>query len=421
MTESIEEQRAPQVDTLTTDRKQILFVDDDEKLLAGLKRGMRSMRDAWDVYFASHVNEAMQFLSEGPIDIVIADIRMPEIDGVTFLKTVKSAYPHTLRVVLSGESGNEMGHKALEVANQCLAKPCSVEDLKGIIQEMLTTQNRLGNGILKDAMTQLDTLPSIPQQYWDLKDAIEDPNSSMEGISDVIAKDIAMSAKILQLANSAFFGFSVERITSLSRAITMLGLDLVSQLTMVAHVFAAFDKKTCVRFSIEDLWNHSMRVSYLARKICIEEKVPRNVMEAALLGGLLSEIGKLVFAACVAENYNIFLEDLGKYKNLPIEEELRREQNVFGTTHPEVGAYMVGVWGLPHEIVDAVASHHTPTACISKTGLTPPLAVCAASVIADGNLEGKLATDLNSVLKMSDLSGRFDKWVALDDSVPSSN
>ena len=421
MTEQGDGLREAGMSTVAGEKKQILFVDDDEKLLAGLKRGLRPMRDVWDIRFASNAEDAMDYFTEGAIDIVIADVKMPKIDGVTFLKDVKEKYPQTLRVVLSGESGDEMGHKALEVANQCLAKPCGVEDLKGIINEMLTTQARLGNGILKDAMTRLDALPSIPQQYWDLKDAIDDPNSSMEGISDVISKDMAMAAKILQLANSAFFGFSVERITSLSRAITMLGLDLVSQLTMVAHVFAAFDEKTCPRFSIEDLWNHSMRVSYIARQICMEEKAPRDVVEASLLGGLLHDIGKLVLATCVAEDYNTFLEGLGEPGSVSIEKELHGEQKVFGTTHPDVGAYMVGVWGLPHEIVTAVACHHSPGECISAGGLTPSLAVCAASAIADGSYEDTLGQSLANTLSMSNLEGRLQKWAALDASASEKN
>lgn len=408
MTEVVVEQR----------KKHIMFVDDDEKLLAGLKRGLRATRDVWDISFANGGEEALDLLKEKETDLIVADVKMPNIDGCTLLEMVREQYPHIMRVVLSGETGDEMGHKALKVANQCLAKPCGVEQLKIVIEELLKIQSRLGNGLLKDAITNLATLPSIPQQYWDLKDAIDSPTSTSQGISDVISKDMAMAAKILQLSNSAFFGVASGRITSLPMAITMLGVDLISQLALVSNVFSAYDPTICPEFSMENLWEQSMKVSHLAKSIAVAEKVPRDIQEATLLGGLLCHMGKLALATCVPKDYGELLREFEEERkngnSISLEEELDREQKAFDTTHPDVGAYMAGVWGLPEIIVDAVSAYHAPDKVGQQKGLTPVLIVSAAAAIIDDRLESPSGFAVEKALDDVGCRAKLNIWMQMN-------
>lgn len=115
-------------------KKAILFVDDDTSIIHGLKRLMRIMRYEWDMFFAESGQEALSILALNRIDIIVADMRMPEMDGLELLNKVKKLYPHVIRIIFSGHFDHEMTLHSLKIAHQCLAKPCSANTLQNTIE-----------------------------------------------------------------------------------------------------------------------------------------------------------------------------------------------------------------------------------------------------------------------------------------------
>jgi signal transduction histidine kinase len=112
--------------------KRILFVDDEPSLLSGLQRSLRSMRSAWEMQFAEGAKKALELLAAEPCDIIVSDLRMPDMDGLELLAEVQNRYPAMVRMTLSG-SEQEILMSANGLAHQCLLKPCDGEMLKGVL------------------------------------------------------------------------------------------------------------------------------------------------------------------------------------------------------------------------------------------------------------------------------------------------
>ena len=345
----------------------ILFVDDEPHVLQGLQRMLRTMRSEWQMDFASSGQEALKLLRQQPYDVIVSDMRMPGMDGADLLKEVMRRYPKMVRFILSGHSDREMILKSVGPTHQFLTKPCSAESLKAALHRAVALREFLANEALLSRVSRMKSLPSLPTLYSRILKELQQPGASIKRIGDIIARDVGMTAKILQLVNSAFFGLP-RHISSPSQAVSLLGLDTVRALVLSIQVFAGFEKTGVDNFSIESLWRHSVNVSqcanYIARAVNLEQKS----IDDALMAGLLHDVGKLVLAVNSPGEYNSALA-LAKSKQMEL---WRAEKEVFGASHAEVGAYLMGLWGLPDSIVEALAFHHRPSECpyASFTSLT---------------------------------------------------
>ena len=111
----------------------ILFVDDDIDILRLLKNGLKSMQDEWDMHFAEGGREAIALMQQGPFDVLITDLLMPELDGISLLNAVMKKYPNTIRFVLSGASDQEIRLKSVNRSHQLLNKSIAMAELKSMI------------------------------------------------------------------------------------------------------------------------------------------------------------------------------------------------------------------------------------------------------------------------------------------------
>ena len=334
-------------------KKQVLFVDDDSMILQGLKRMLRGLRDEWDMTFVYSGSEALDKMANGVFDVIVTDMRMPEMNGAQLLNEVKKRHPHMVRVILSGQSDNDMIMKTLKSAHQYLAKPCDADALKSTISRAFALRDLLVQEGLKRLVSQMESLPSLPSLYTQIVELIQSPDGSIKQIGEVIAQDLAMTAKILQLVNSAFFGIP-RHISNPAQAAGMLGLDTIKALVLTTGIFSKFEQKRFVHFGIETLWNHSIKTGAIAKKIADKESADKHLSDNAFMAGLLHDVGKLVLMANVPDKYKAVIETI-KEQNITLNQ---AEQSVFGTSHAEVGAYLAGLWGLPDAIVEAVAFHH---------------------------------------------------------------
>jgi HD-like signal output (HDOD) protein/CheY-like chemotaxis protein len=355
----------------------ILFVDDETRLLDGIRRFLYPMREVWQISFAGSGPQALEIMSRDPFDVIVTDIRMPGMDGTELLARVRELHPGTVRIVLSGQSDRDLTLKAAVSAHQYLSKPCDADSLKVTIARAVALKATFTDPSLQALVSGAGTLPSIPSVYLELMKRLEDPEGCAQDVANAIAKDPAMTAKILQLSNSAFFGLR-RRISDPRDAVLYLGLETLKALALTVKVFSQFTVKPLSRFSIEDLGKHTMLVGILARKIAIAEGLPKQEVEDSFMAGLLHDIGKLVLITAAPEKYEQAMrlaESTGIHRR-------DAEQETFGTTHSEIGTYLLWLWGLPDSVVEAVAYHHTPGNCPALR-LGPLTAVHAANALAN--------------------------------------
>jgi len=336
-------------------KKRILFVDDEPEVLSGLRRMLRGLRHEWEMVFAESGKQALDLFAEAPFDVVVTDMRMPEMNGAQLLARITRDFPRAIRIVLSGYSDQDMILKSVCTAHQYLSKPCDAETLKAVITRAAALRETVYNEKVREVVAKMETLPSVPTLYAQITEVLQSPQASMQEIGDIISQDVGMTAKILQLVNSAFFGLP-RKITRVSQAAGLLGLDTIRTLVLTAGVFKAFEQVKIPGFDLDRLWEHSMGVGACARGLARHQALPLEAVDTASLAGMLHDAGKLVLAAALPEAFGEIMEKARK-EDRPLWEV---EQETLQTSHAEVGAYLMGAWGLPDAVVEALAFHHQP-------------------------------------------------------------
>lgn len=380
--------------------KRILFVDDEPMVLQSIQRGLRGMRHEWDFEIATAGVEALARIARETIDVVITDMRMPGMDGAELLQLVKERSPQTIRMVLSGQSDQSTLLRAIGPTHQYLSKPCNVNELKQILKRALDLSDLLNNSSLRDAVSQLEVVHSVPAAVAALKRELRSPDPSPRTLAEIIMLDIGMTTKLLQLVNSAFFGTPI-RISSIPQAVSVIGLDRLKILAVTLNVFSEFN--AALASLLDPLWKHSVTVARCARAISLAQGLTEPETEDAYTAGLLHEIGRFVLATMFCDKYiEVF--------RLVSEQKLSRhesEQRVFGASHAEVGAYLLGLWGLPESLLKVVAHHRQPAHATPIT-FSPTMAVhIADSYVHNDSSECNLDAALIAGLGLSSQTSRW--------------
>lgn len=359
----------------------ILFVDDDNDILQGLKRSLRNQRKEWQMFFALSGQEALEVLKQQKIHILISDMRMPEMDGSRLLELVAKSHPEVIRMILSGYSDNEYIIRTAGIAHQFMLKPTNVTHLINNIKRIILLRKYVTNNELFTFIHSLKNLPSMPETYNEMMEKIRLSETSIHDIATIINKDPGMSTKILQLVNSAFFGLG-NRISNILDAATLIGLDTIRAMTLSVGIFSQFEQNEIKdpNFSIQNLQYKSFLMANLAKQIAMQMKAPKYIVDDCFMSGLVHEIGLLILQYNFSNEY-IKIYDL-------IEQGISRrkaEIEVFGTCHNVIGAYLLGVLGIPEPIVEAVAFHNQP--CRSRVKEFCPLVALhiACSITNDGS------------------------------------
>lgn len=364
--------------------RRILLVDDEPKVLEGLKRMLRSMRQEYYTEFATSGKEALEIMTKSAFDVIVTDMRMPEMDGVQLLKEVMKKYPSVVRIVLSGQTEQEAFLSSSGIMHQFLSKPCDTDSLKAAIIRSCTLQNLLKNESLKKMVLQTKSLPSLPERFTEILNELQSLNASMEKIGQIISKDLGMTTKVLQLVNSAFYGIR-RRISNPTEAAVILGLNFIKALVLSYQLFSRLEHCKLPGFSPDKLWRHSLIVGSYARQIASLENYSAKMIDDVFIAGMLHDLGKLALIANLPEQYNNKLM-LMQEKALSV---LDAEQEIFDGTHAEVGAYLMGLWGITDTIVEALAFHHNPGKCPSK-GFGIVTAIHVADALGNETCPGEM-------------------------------
>lgn len=332
--------------------KKILFVDDDPRILDGLRRMLRGQRHEWDMDFAESGKVALELLSKDPYDVIVSDMRMPGMDGAELLTRVQEEHPSTVRIVLSGHAELEAALRAVPVAHQFLSKPCESDVIRNVVDRACSLQTLVSDEAITSLISDIDSLPSLPRVYHALTAALVDPEVSLDDVAEIVAQDTAITAKILQLVNSSFFGVP-KTITDLRQATTFLGLNMLRNLTLSAEVFRSFEGcSSSGAFSLESMQAHSILSARIARHLLDDKRAS----EDAFMTAMLHDIGKLILLTEPSGRYSQVI-DAAAGSQVPLHE---LEEQVQGVSHAEVGAYLLGLWGMSYPVVEAVANHHHP-------------------------------------------------------------
>ena len=353
--------------------KRILFVDDEKNILDGIRRMLHADRSRWHMEFAVGGDAGLRACQAHGFDVVISDMRMPGMDGATFLARVRDLYPGTARLILSGFADVSLTTRAADVAYRVLSKPCTRLELGAAIERVCALQDLFCTPDIRRVIGMIGALPSPSSTYFALAEAVEDPTSSLERVSAIIEKDVAMSAKVLQLVNSGFFGLAYP-VNNLLSAVACLGMDTIKYLALATQTFTIFvpDKRVPPSFC-EDIQRHS----YLTAAIAGSLPLPRKERASAVLAALLHDIGYLVLASKMPDQLCAVLSLMKECGC----EGFAAEEELLGTSHAEIGAYLLGLWGINSVVVEAIANHHHPTR-ISHKGLDTSGALYVANLLA---------------------------------------
>ena len=264
--------------------------------------------------------------------------------------------------MLSGHADEQTVQESVGVAHQWVAKPFDLKMLRTILSRIAALHGRLENPALKELIGRIRQLPSTPRLYFEIIEALQSSTSSTQTIAEIIARDPALTAKILHLVNSAFFGVA-RSVSDAGEAVQLLGVSRIRSLALIHHVFSSFDQQSYNQLSVEEVWQHSLQTAAWARQFILWQGGGRMLEEKAFTGGLLHDIGQLILAANLPAAYRE-IRALARDRKIPISE---AEKQVLKATHADVGAYLLSIWGLPIPLVEAVALHHEPSLAQEQT------------------------------------------------------
>jgi HD-like signal output (HDOD) protein/ActR/RegA family two-component response regulator len=330
---------------MSSERCRVLFVDDEPRILEGIARMLRPQRERIEVFTAPGGKEALQLLAANSLDVVISDMRMPHMDGAQLLGEIRNQHPRLIRIILSGQSDRDTIVRATSSAHQFLSKPCSSEDLRTTIDRCIRLTELLPNPDLRGRIAALNSLPSVPGVLEELRREMTSA-TSVDGASQRIAADPGLAAKIIQVTATSFFGIS-RGVLSPIEASRRLGTDVLKALDQAGHLPPAGD----VAFPWLVWAAHARRTATLASAYAAQ--IDPDLAQAAEVAAMLHDCGRAALASAFGNDYIACaaLDEGGLCE---------AEQQAFGCTHAQAGSFLLALWGLPEQVVDAVADHHHP-------------------------------------------------------------
>jgi HD-like signal output (HDOD) protein len=334
--------------------KDIVFVDDERELLDGLRARLYKHRHDWNMKFVVSGDEAIATFEAQHVDLIVSDVRMPGMDGGQLLSVVKQRWPNAVRIIVSGYSDPVQAVRLTSLAHQYIAKPCDGRQLENIIERCFNLQDLLGQETVRNVVGRIGQLPAMPKTYGRLQAALSQPSVTAGEIGDIVNADAAIAGKVLQITNSAFFRLR-KPMVRIKDAVTYLGFATIRNLVLSAEIFSQWKiPQDLLDVDPEQLQNHALN----AAAACKSLASGRVSADDAWIAGLLHDIGYWIMVQECPKGFARALE-LSRDRGLPLFE---CERRITGATHAEIGAYLLGLWGLPYPVVEAVALHHTPAA-----------------------------------------------------------
>jgi putative nucleotidyltransferase with HDIG domain len=382
----------------------ILFVDDERSLLDGIRRSLHRKQRDWKIHYAESGRDALEHLESNECDVIVTDMRMPEMSGDQLLKIVREKHPNIIRFILTGFTERSVILECIGLAHQIFAKPCDPTTLSEAILFSNSLYQRLADERVQKVVCNIKNLPTPPQTYQALVKEFQKPDADIEDLVDIIRNDSAVSTKVLQMVNSAYFGLG-EPVSDIAQATMFLGVENLKSIVLAVEITDSCFKGFGARFDLDKYAQHAIKVGSIAEKFAKVLKMKQKETQCAFTSGLLHDLGKLVMVLhfddlyLAEHNCAVSIQDTIHTEQLELEK--------FGVSHSELGASLVGIWGLPPQIVHAIAYHHNPEALDSDQPVFPAI-VHVANAVALMTLEDSLETLYTSDLLHREIIERFN-------------
>ena len=298
--------------------------------------------------------DALLRLARQPFEAVVVAIPSHTERGIAGLLEIAASHPDVLRVVVLGDGASppaavaRVAHRMFDATETSVAVTDTVEQVSRL--RPLVTDPRLATLIGR-----LTTVPAAPALYQRLLRECRAANPSLRTIATLVAEDPGLAARLLQLANCALYARGT-RVVDPAQAVQRIGMQALQGFALSAQVFDQFDHALNRRFDFDGLWRHGLIVNSFAAIIGRMERAPHEALDVATTGGLLHDIGRVLLAANLPDEYDDVIRLMDSERSL-----IEAEVKVFGVSHAAVGAYLLALWGLPVDIVDVVAKSHAPT------------------------------------------------------------
>lgn len=351
----------------------LLFVDDDVTILRATKRLFSNEPERWQVATHSNPLEALEAVEAYRPDVVIADIRMPEMNGLRFLSEVRRREPGAVRFLLTGASAGETALDTLAVAHQVFFKPFEFARFQAALELAYQVSGARSNLALREAIGRSEQLASLPRLFAELEALLHRADASVQDAARLLSEDTAMCARVLQLANSAWYTRGA-RVEDALNAVLRLGIHVVKALVLHAELFSRAPMTSAASSWLAELQRLGLSAGHVSALIW------RGNAEAgaAVSACMLADLGQLVLYSLDPRRYlELVAEAKRDGSNL-----IERERATYGFTNPEAGAHLLAAWGLSESLVEAVLLHES---CPPPTqGWTLPASVHVSRQLARG-------------------------------------
>jgi putative nucleotidyltransferase with HDIG domain len=214
----------------------------------------------------------------------------------------------------------------------------------------------MGEADLRRIIARVEDLPTLPRTVLRITELVNDPRASAKDLSIIITDDQVLTARLLKLVNSSFYGFP-QRVSTVTGAIVLLGFDAIRNLLLTTSVLDLFPARIAhVRRDQEQLWDHSLACAIGAKSI--GNFLRHDKLEELFVAGLLHDIGKIVEMMFLPDEFARITERV-RTEGVLISS---AEQELLGCTHADIGRLLAERWNLPAKLVGVIARHHTPAA-----------------------------------------------------------
>ncbi len=356
----------------------ILFIGGEDSLPSDLIELVASMDDSWDVQSVGDGATAIALVADTSQDVVVVAPTLPDMTPATLLGQIRTLRPETSRIALIG---GQPSARVLSLAHRFLPLPLGEAELMEAIGSLEELRELLDNPQLRESIGRIEQLPSPPQTYLGLMHALEsEADSSANDIAQLIAADPAIAAKVLQLCNSAYFSAG-RTISDLRTAVTRLGISTMRDLVLASEVFARPENHEIDHVALQ---RRALLASQLARRM-----LPESSAELGATAALLADIGLLLPGV------------RDERCDAPADDDL----DAGAPGHAEAGAYLLGLWGLPMPIIEAVAFQRKPSRSGTRSFWVSGAVHVATSLVAGHPVE-------EDYLQRTGVIAQLDGWRA---------
>ncbi|SNR86266.1 response regulator [Actinoplanes regularis] len=361
--------------TGSTSKPRVLFVDDESRILDGLRRSLRVKRNEWEMAFAVEGAEALEMLARDPYDVVVSDMRMPRMNGAELLTNISREHPHIARVVLSGHVEPDTAIQVAVAGHRFLTKPAEVTSLIAVIEQMLFRTSSAHQDAARRLAGGVRAIPTLPEHTERIA-ALLAPDASLTGAVQTVMHDVGLTAKLLQLSTSTFFG-ARPRNSSIESIVHAMGLPTVQAVAGAGHELRSTEPwDPEIEQHLRVAWRHAMATASLAGSMASPANRPY-----AQAAALMQDVGQLICLAEIGADQRAGLDLAAGSRD--------------GVPFRDVGVELLHLWGLPAPVISAVAQRdrpHTP----DPSGLGVAGAVRVAHLLIRQTRPGGPETDAHA-------------------------